>query len=324
MRSPRRWTTRTGVSYCTATSSRPIFCSARKMNESSWRTSGLPAPSTTRSNLTQTGMVVATIAYAAPESLSGYTVDGRADIYSLGCSLYNLLTQRTPFGGSGGMAATMAAHLNHPPPRVTDLVPALPAPIDQVIARAMAKNPADRYQTAREMAAAAAQALEGTHGTRCARCRSRRQRWSGQPTTTWSPRATPIRQTQSRRAAFRRMGSRLTHAKTQPPVRRRRSAIVRWRQGSSADGKRRDVGHRRSRPLAVVAVIVGDRRGDDRWRRLRVDGNQPHLDNGEFHTDHLGCPRDIGTHSAPPAPANVDDARAARTAPYRPTTSVGG
>ena len=78
-------------------------------------------------NLTQTGMVVATIAYAAPESLSGYTVDGRADIYSLGCSLYNLLTQRTPFGDSGGMAATMAAHLNEPPPRATALVPALPA-----------------------------------------------------------------------------------------------------------------------------------------------------------------------------------------------------
>jgi len=113
-------------------------------------------------NLTQTGMVVATIAYAAPESLSGYTVDGRADIYSLGCSLYNLLTQRTPFGDSGGMAATMAAHLNQPPPRATDLVPALPPAIDRVIARALAKNPADRYQTAREFAAAAADALEGS------------------------------------------------------------------------------------------------------------------------------------------------------------------
>ena len=113
-------------------------------------------------NLTQTGMVVATIAYAAPESLSGYTVDGRADIYSLGCSLYNLLTQRSPFGDSGGMAAMMAAHLNEPPPRATDLVPALPAAIDQVIARAMAKNPADRYQSARELAADAAQALNET------------------------------------------------------------------------------------------------------------------------------------------------------------------
>jgi serine/threonine-protein kinase len=113
-------------------------------------------------HLTQTGMVVATIAYASPESLSGYAVDGRSDIYSLGCSLYNLLTQRSPFGGSGGMAATMAAHLNQPPPRATDLVPALPPAIDRVIARAMAKNPAHRYQTAREFTAAAAQALNET------------------------------------------------------------------------------------------------------------------------------------------------------------------
>ena len=112
-------------------------------------------------NLTQTGMVMATIAYAAPESLSGYTVDGRADIYPLGCSLY-MLTQKAPFAHSGGMAAMMAAHLNEPPPRATDLVPALPAAIDQVIARAMAKNPDDRYQSARELAAEAAQALNET------------------------------------------------------------------------------------------------------------------------------------------------------------------
>lgn len=111
-------------------------------------------------NLTATGMVVATIAYAAPESLSGYTVDGRADIYSLGCSLFDLLTQRSPFGSSGGMAATMAAHLNDPPPRATDLVPDLPAAIDHVIARAMAKNPDDRYQTAGDFAAAAARAID--------------------------------------------------------------------------------------------------------------------------------------------------------------------
>lgn len=111
-------------------------------------------------NLTATGMVVATIAYAAPESLSGYTVDGRADIYSLGCSLFDLLTQRSPFGNSGGMAATMAAHLNDPPPRATDLVPALPPAIDDVIARAMAKNPDDRYQTARDFAAAAERAID--------------------------------------------------------------------------------------------------------------------------------------------------------------------
>lgn len=133
-------------------------------------------------NLTATGMVVATIAYAAPESLSGYTVDGRADIYSLGCSLFDLLTQRSPFGNSGGMAATMAAHLNDPPPRATDLVPALPAAIDHVIARAMAKNPDDRYQSARDFAAAAERAIdEQTVALRPAPTRQAPRPWPDPP-----------------------------------------------------------------------------------------------------------------------------------------------
>ena len=112
--------------------------------------------------LTATGMVMASVAYAAPESLGGDNIDGRADIYSLGCSLFRLLTQKTPFGGSGGMAAMAAAHLSQPVPRVTELVPALPPAIDAVIAKAMAKEPADRYQTATEFAQAAAAALDET------------------------------------------------------------------------------------------------------------------------------------------------------------------
>ena len=114
--------------------------------------------------LTQTGMVMASVAYAAPESLGGEGVDSRADIYSLGCSLFRLLSGKTPFSKSGGMAAMAAAHLAQPPPRVTELVPALPPAMDAVIAKAMAKEPADRYQTARELAAAAAAALDDTTG----------------------------------------------------------------------------------------------------------------------------------------------------------------
>jgi eukaryotic-like serine/threonine-protein kinase len=110
--------------------------------------------------LTQTGMVMASVAYAAPESLAGGVVDHRADIYSLGCSLYRLLTQKTPYARSGGMAAMAAAHLSQPPPRVTELAPALPEGIDAVIAKVMAKDPNQRYQTAGEFAAAAARALD--------------------------------------------------------------------------------------------------------------------------------------------------------------------
>lgn len=113
-------------------------------------------------NLTQTGTVMATIAYAAPETLAGEPADHRADVYSLGCSLYRMLTGTSPFNGSGGMAAVAAAHLMAPPPRPTDVVATLPAAIDNVIARAMAKEPAHRYQSAGDLARAAAAALDET------------------------------------------------------------------------------------------------------------------------------------------------------------------
>jgi serine/threonine-protein kinase len=113
-------------------------------------------------HLTQTGMVMASVAYASPESLTGEAVDWGTDIYSLGCSLFRMLTQKAPFARSGGMAGMAAAHLSQPPPRVTELMPALPRAINDVIAKAMAKNPAERYQSARELAAAAAAALDET------------------------------------------------------------------------------------------------------------------------------------------------------------------
>jgi serine/threonine protein kinase len=76
--------------------------------------------------LTRTGNVMASIAYTAPESLKAIPVDHRADIYSLGCALYHLLTGKTPFfrAQTGGMAGVAAAHLFDPPPKVTDLAPA--------------------------------------------------------------------------------------------------------------------------------------------------------------------------------------------------------
>lgn len=109
--------------------------------------------------LTATGSVMATIAYAAPELLSGQYFDGRADIYSLGCTLFRLLTGKTPFAGTNGPAAVMMAHLQSPPPRVTDAVASLPAALDTVIATAMAKDPSARFASASALAAAAAAAL---------------------------------------------------------------------------------------------------------------------------------------------------------------------
>ncbi len=113
--------------------------------------------------LTQTGMFVASVAYASPESLGGApNIDHTTDIYSLGCSLYRLLTGESPFSHSVGMPAMITAHLTSPPPRLTEARPDLPPAIDAVITKSMAKDPRDRYQTAGALARAAADALNET------------------------------------------------------------------------------------------------------------------------------------------------------------------
>ncbi|MGV9679803.1 serine/threonine-protein kinase [Nocardia sp. NPDC003482] len=108
--------------------------------------------------LTATGALVATLAYVAPEQILGAPVDHRADIYSLGCTLFEMLTGTVPFGRPAP-AAIVAAHLNDPPPRPSESDPALPPAIDEVIARALAKDPRQRYPTCAALAAAARQAL---------------------------------------------------------------------------------------------------------------------------------------------------------------------
>ncbi len=108
--------------------------------------------------LTQTGSFLATIAYAPPEQLSGATLDHRADIYSLACAFFKLLTGQNPYPAAQP-AMVMMGHLHQPPPLATAVRPGLPNAIDHVFARAMAKNPAERFATCREFTDAAANAL---------------------------------------------------------------------------------------------------------------------------------------------------------------------
>lgn len=117
------------------------------------------------SGLTQDGTVLASVAFAAPETLAGdpQAVGPRADIYSLGCSLFRLLSGQAPF--SGGLAGMAAAHLLQAPPLLTDRAPHLPEALNPVLVRAMAKDPADRYSSAGEFAAAVAAALNVPAGT---------------------------------------------------------------------------------------------------------------------------------------------------------------
>ncbi|MBB5916580.1 serine/threonine-protein kinase [Nocardia transvalensis] len=108
--------------------------------------------------LTAAGTVVATVAYAAPEQLMAQRVDHRADIYALGCTLYELLTGQKPFPRATA-AMVLHAHLEDPPPRPTAIRPGLPPAIDAVIARALAKHPDHRYPTCGALAAAASAAF---------------------------------------------------------------------------------------------------------------------------------------------------------------------
>jgi serine/threonine protein kinase len=104
------------------------------------------------------GSFLGTPRYAAPEQAAGRPVDGRTDGYALGCVLYECLTGQPPFPGRSG-EAVLLAHLEAPPPRVTTLRPDLPPAIDQVVTRAMAKSPADRFPSCRALVTAARQAL---------------------------------------------------------------------------------------------------------------------------------------------------------------------
>ena len=97
---------------------------------------------------------VGTLDYVAPEALRGEQVDGRSDVYSLGCVLYQCLTGEVPFPRDNEMA-TLWAHISDPPPAASDADPELPAALSAVIRRAMAKAPADRYASAGELGSAA-------------------------------------------------------------------------------------------------------------------------------------------------------------------------
>ncbi|MFF2552643.1 serine/threonine-protein kinase [Nocardia sp. NPDC058058] len=107
------------------------------------------------SELTVTGKFVATIAYAAPEQLSGAVLSRQTDIYGLACSFFKLVTGRNPYPGTQP-AVVMTGHLYEPAPRITELRPELPAALDEVLAVAMAKHPEERFGSCREFT----QALE--------------------------------------------------------------------------------------------------------------------------------------------------------------------
>jgi serine/threonine protein kinase len=114
----------------------------------------------TGTTLTRTSVVVGTAEYLSPEQARGEQVDVRTDLYSTGCLLYELLTRRPPFTGDTPLAVAMK-HLSELPVPPSAHAPQLPAAYDTLVLRALAKDRADRYQTAEEMRDAIGKVLAG-------------------------------------------------------------------------------------------------------------------------------------------------------------------
>ena len=115
---------------------------------------------TDETRLTGPHEFLGTLAYAAPEQLTGAVVDARSDVYSLGAVVFEMLTGRPPFIGPDAMSL-LNAHLNSPVPRISETVGDVPAWVDLVVGRAMAKSPQDRWMTIAEFG----NALLGGDGT---------------------------------------------------------------------------------------------------------------------------------------------------------------
>jgi serine/threonine-protein kinase len=103
--------------------------------------------------LTRTGIAFGTPAYIAPETALGKPVDGRADLYTVGVMLFEMLAGRLPFLGDDPVKL-LRAHVSTPAPRLSEIAPRCPPALDALCATALAKRPDDRYATATAMRAA--------------------------------------------------------------------------------------------------------------------------------------------------------------------------
>ncbi|MGI8728941.1 MAG: protein kinase domain-containing protein [Solirubrobacteraceae bacterium] len=124
---------------------------------------GLTVEVSAGSRMTTTGHWIGSVDYMSPEQLRGETVDARTDVYALGGVLHAALTGEAPFRRRT-VPQTIAAHLCDQPPRPTARAPVDPA-FDGVLARALAKDPADRYRSAGDLGRAAVAAIRGERGT---------------------------------------------------------------------------------------------------------------------------------------------------------------
>lgn len=118
-------------------------------------------------SLTKTGLTLGSLYYMSPEQISGSEIDARADIYSMGITLYQLVTGKRPFEGTSEFSI-MAAHMNQAPTPPIELDPALPADLNAIIMMALEKDPAKRFGNATAMGNALERILEQVGGAKTA------------------------------------------------------------------------------------------------------------------------------------------------------------
>ncbi len=183
---------------------------------------GLAKQAASQDAFTRSGEWVGTIDYVPPEQIEGKGVDARSDVYALGCLLYEVLTGRVPYPRDSEVAK-MFAHINDPPPSLAEMPRPIPPGLDEVIRRAMAKKPEERYPSAGDLgraAVAASQGLEAMAAERSVargpaapqpRAARRTRPCSAPPRRTPPPRERP-RPTPARPAPGRRRRCRLPRA----------------------------------------------------------------------------------------------------------------
>jgi DNA-binding beta-propeller fold protein YncE len=146
---------------------------------------GLARHTVSDPGLTAPGAWVGTLDFVAPEQIRGDRIDGRADIYALGCVLHFALTGQAPYPRETD-EARLWAHLHAAPPEPSRLVDGVPASLDDVVRRALAKRPEERQPSAGELGAAAVAAATGTTAVARPRRDAARRRRNAATAVTWS------------------------------------------------------------------------------------------------------------------------------------------
>jgi WD40 repeat protein len=283
--------------------------------------------------LTQSGQIMGTCDYMAPEqALDTHTVDARADIYSLGCTLYRLLTGKTPYQADS-FAKLFLAHLNDPIPSLCEARPDVPADLDAVYRKMMAKRPEDRQQSMAEVIAELERVLGGsgsetsedslssgalsflkemTHGATGTRqiVRAKREETFGHeahPETDTNVRQRMLLNVSRRKplVALAVVGVALLATVTLAVIitirsRDGRTTTIEVPEGSQVAISRE--GH-----VDVTSPTAGDdelRRSEKRWGLKRPDAGSPDIDAGGFNPAMAGKPRS-SPPATPAAPADI-------------------